>query len=149
MTFASHLMAKGEGKPVLPLSVLAVSGPDNMGKSTQLRILARRIGSSAALAGSLDGYDPRWRAIKVLGMADWWFERTSVEEVADVLACSYLERAGQVPGSGLWLVDRGIPMLEASVAATAAVREKLSPRSQQTGRVGCPHPRRDQARSGS
>jgi cytidylate kinase len=112
--------------PVLPVSVLAVSGPDNVGKSTQLRILARRTGSSAALAGSLDGYDPRWRAIKVLGMAGWWFEQASVEEVADVLACSYLERARQVRESGLWLVDRGIPMLEASVAATAAIREELS-----------------------
>lgn len=127
MAFAGPPVAKGEGKPVLPVSVLAVNGADNVGKSTQLRILARRIGSSAALAGSLDSYDLRWRAIKVLGMADWWFAQASVEEVADVLACSYLERARQAPESGLRLVDRGIPMLEASVAATAAVREELSP----------------------
>ena len=59
-------------------------------------------------------------------MAGWWFEQASVEEVADVLACSYLERACQAPESGRWLVDRGIPMLEASVAATAAGREELS-----------------------
>lgn len=111
---------------MLPVSVLAVSGPDNVGKSTQLRILARRIGPSAVLAGSLDAYDPRWRAIKLLGMADWWFGQGSVEEVADVLACSYLERTRQKPESELWLVDRGIPMLEASVAATVAVREELS-----------------------
>jgi cytidylate kinase/predicted nucleotidyltransferase len=107
-------------------SVMAVSGPDNVGKSTQLRILARRIGSSATLAGSLDCYDPRWRAIKVQGTAAWWFEQATVEEVADVLTCSYLERARQAPESGLWLVDRGFPMLEASVAATVAVREGLS-----------------------
>ena len=34
MAFASPPVAKGEGKPVLPLSVLAVSGSDKLGKST-------------------------------------------------------------------------------------------------------------------
>ena len=126
MASASILTEKAPGKPVPTLSVLAVSGPDNVGKSTQLRILARRIGPCAALAGSLDAYDPRWRTITALGMADWWFDQASIEEVADVLACSYLERARQAPSSGLRLVDRGIPMLEASVAATAAAREELS-----------------------
>lgn len=124
--FSNSWSAEEPGKSVLPMSVVAVSGPDNVGKSTQLRILARRIGPSAALAGSLDAYDTRWRAITELGMADWWFEQATVEEVADVLACSYLERAHQAPKSGLWLVDRGIPMLEASVAATVGVREELS-----------------------
>ena len=84
------------------VSVIAVSGPDNVGKTTQLRILSRRLGRSAALAGSLDSYDLRWRAIRTGGMADWWFERARVEQVADVLACSYLERARAVSGSGLW-----------------------------------------------
>ena len=126
MMLASHSTDEEAAKSVLPVSVLAVSGPDNVGKSTQLRILARRTGPWATLAGSLDAYDARWRAIEVLGMAEWWFGQASVEEVADVLACSYLERARQAPETGLWLVDRGIPMLEASVAATAAVREELS-----------------------
>jgi hypothetical protein len=111
MASASILTEKAPGKPVPTLSVLAVSGPDNVGKSTQLRILARRIGPCAALAGSLDAYDPRWRTITALGMADWWFDQASIEEVADVLACSYLERARQAPSSGLRLVDRGIPCL--------------------------------------
>jgi hypothetical protein len=126
MASARTLTDKGPDKRVPTLSVFAVSGPDNVGKSTQLRILARRIGPCAALAGSLDAYDPRWRTITALGMANWWFDQASVEEVADVLACSYLERARQDPRSGLRLVDRGIPMLEASVAATAAAREELS-----------------------
>jgi hypothetical protein len=60
-------------------------------------------------------------------MAAWWFEEAPVEEVADVLGCSYLERARQAPGATLRLVDRGIPMLEASLAATVAVREDLDP----------------------
>jgi cytidylate kinase len=109
-----------------PVDVIAISGPDNVGKSTQLRILARRLGSGAVLAGKLDNFDPRWKAIQASGMAVWWFESASAEEFADVLACSYLERARQAAGPGLKLMDRGTPMLEASVAAAIAVREALS-----------------------
>jgi polynucleotide 5'-kinase involved in rRNA processing len=47
-----------------PVDVIAISGPDNVGKSTQLRILARRLGSGAVLAGKLDNFDPRWKAIQ-------------------------------------------------------------------------------------
>jgi cytidylate kinase len=108
------------------VDVIALSGPDYVGKSTQLRILARRVGSGAVLAGKLDNFDPRWKAIQASGMAVWWFETASVEEFADVLACSYLERARQAAGTGLRLMDRGMPMLEASVAATIAVRGALS-----------------------
>lgn len=75
--------------------------------------------------GRLDQFDPRWKSITESGMAGWWFERGSLAEVADVLAQSYLERARQGTGPGLRLADRGMPMLEASVAATAAVREGL------------------------
>lgn len=107
------------------MPILAVSGPDNVGKSTQLRILARRVGAGAKPMGRLDQFDPRWKSITESGMAGWWFERGSLAEVADVLAQSYLERARQGTGPGLRLADRGMPMLEASVAATAAVREGL------------------------
>ncbi|MFJ1662432.1 nucleotidyltransferase domain-containing protein [Streptomyces anthocyanicus] len=108
---------------------LALSGADNTGKTKQLGILARRVGPAAASAGSLEAHDRRWEAIKTQGMGSWWFETGRLDEVADVLATSYLQRARQVAGeeAGLRLVDRGIPMLEASLAATAAVREGLSP----------------------
>ncbi|WP_328485964.1 nucleotidyltransferase domain-containing protein [Streptomyces zaomyceticus] len=44
------------------------------------------------------------------------------------MASSYFQRSRQPHGrAGLRLVDRGIPMLEASVAATLAVRENLIP----------------------
>jgi hypothetical protein len=107
------------------MNTVAVSGPDNVGKSTQLRILARRMGRGGSLLGRLDEFDPRWQKIVASGMAGWWFERGSLGEVADVLACSYLERARQATAAGLRLADRGMPMLEASVAATVAVREGL------------------------
>ncbi|MFJ4908828.1 nucleotidyltransferase domain-containing protein [Streptomyces sp. NPDC093249] len=103
----------------------AFSGPDNTGKTKQIGILARRMGPAATSAGPLDHYDPRWAAIKAGGMANWWFETGPVEEVADVLATSYLERSRHPFSAPVRLLDRGIPMLEASVAATAAVREDL------------------------
>ncbi|MFD3563438.1 nucleotidyltransferase domain-containing protein [Streptomyces sp. NPDC058686] len=107
---------------------VALSGADNTGKTKQLGILARRVGSAARLAGPLDAYDARWAAVKELGMGIWWFESGMVKEVADVLASSYLERS-RCPGRevSLRLMDRGLPMLEASLAATVAVREHLTP----------------------
>ncbi|MYR03548.1 MULTISPECIES: nucleotidyltransferase domain-containing protein [unclassified Streptomyces] len=108
----------------LPVSV-AFSGPDNTGKTKQIGILARRMGPAATSAGPLDRYDPRWSTIKADGMARWWFETGPLEEVADVLAASYLERSRHPFSTPVRLLDRGIPMLEATVGATAAVRENL------------------------
>ncbi|WP_329577656.1 nucleotidyltransferase domain-containing protein [Kitasatospora sp. NBC_01250] len=106
-----------------PPATIAFSGPDNVGKTKQIGILARRIGPTARMAGPLDDYDPRWGGIKAMGMGTWWFERGPVEEVADVLASSYLERSRTSAAGPVRLMDRGIPMLEASLAATIAVRE--------------------------
>ncbi|MFI9275498.1 nucleotidyltransferase domain-containing protein [Kitasatospora sp. NPDC052896] len=106
-----------------PPTTIAFSGPDNVGKTKQIGILARRIGPAARTTGPLDDHDPRWSGIKAMGMGTWWFERGPIEEVADVLASSYLERSRTAAAAPVRLVDRGIPMLEASLAATIAVRE--------------------------
>jgi hypothetical protein len=107
---------------------VAVSGPDNVGKTTQIRLLAR-VGGLAE-AGALDAHDPRWAGAHALGLADWWFRRAALEEIVDVLACSYLARSATARPAGIaWLVDRGMPMLEASVVATVAVRECLNYRA--------------------
>ncbi|MFF3359133.1 nucleotidyltransferase domain-containing protein [Streptomyces sp. NPDC002917] len=111
--------------PSLPVSV-AFSGPDNTGKTKQIGILARRMGSAATSAGGLDHYDQRWAAIKADGMGRWWFDTGPVQEVADLLAVSYLERSRHPFSAPVRFLDRGIPMLEASVAATVAVRENLT-----------------------
>lgn len=52
-----------------------------------------------------------------------------MQEVAEVLAASYLQRSHHSGArtAGVRLMDRGMPMLEASIAATAAVRENLTP----------------------
>ncbi|MEU5798449.1 nucleotidyltransferase domain-containing protein [Streptomyces sp. NPDC047813] len=112
--------------PVRPVTI-AFSGPDNVGKTKQIGILARRMGPAARATGPLDSYDPRWHSIKAMGMGAWWFERGPIEEVADVLAGSYLERSRRLTDEPVRLMDRGIPMLDASLAATVAVRERLTP----------------------
>lgn len=111
-----------------PVSI-ALSGPDNTGKTTQIRLLTRRMGAVACGGGPLDLHDPRWERIKAGGMGDWWFKTGPVQEVAEVLACSYLERSRSAASAPVRLLDRGIPMLEASVAATVAVREELTPQA--------------------
>ncbi|MGW0552394.1 nucleotidyltransferase domain-containing protein [Streptomyces altiplanensis] len=106
---------------------VALSGADNTGKTKQLGILARRIGPAAEVTGPLDAHDARWAEIKKNGMGTWWFAAGPVREVADVLAASYLQRSRHRRGAAdVRLMDRGIPMLEASLAATVAVREDLT-----------------------
>lgn len=104
---------------------LALSGADNVGKSTQLRILARRFPGRVHHAGAIHDHDPRWNAIMDNGLARWWFEDAPLPEFADVLASSYLARHRSCSMDGLNLVDRGVQMLEATLAATVAVREDL------------------------
>ncbi|MFD8634693.1 nucleotidyltransferase domain-containing protein [Streptomyces sp. NPDC059533] len=104
---------------------VAFNGADNTGKTTQIGVLARRIGPAAALAGALHDHDPRWADIRG-DMAGWWFGTSRIEEFVDVLASSYLARTAAPVDGSLRLFDRGIPMLEASVAATVAVRENLA-----------------------
>ncbi|TYB63286.1 nucleotidyltransferase domain-containing protein [Nonomuraea sp. PA05] len=118
------LRAALDAPPATALTMVALSGPDAVGKTTQIRLLTRRRADTWD-AGPLDAFDPRWRAAHDNdgGLAAWWFTDAPLSEVADVLACSYLERARHArTRRGLVLIDRGPAMLEASVTATAAVR---------------------------
>ncbi|MEV6982911.1 nucleotidyltransferase domain-containing protein [Sphaerisporangium sp. NPDC051017] len=109
----------------LPPTIVALSGPDNVGKSTHVRLLARR--HNARDLGPLDEHDPRWQAAKCHGLATWWFVSAPMQEVVDVLASSYLARASAARHAAgtLQVIDRGMTMLEASVVATVAVRDHL------------------------
>ncbi|GAA2216487.1 hypothetical protein GCM10009850_119560 [Nonomuraea monospora] len=114
-------LARGAASTDAP-TLVALSGPDAVGKTTQIRLLTRRL-ADACDAGPLETFDSRWRAAHEHGLARWWFTDAALPEVADVLACSYLNRArhARTP-RGLVLIDRGPAMLQASVTATAAVR---------------------------
>ncbi|MFI1869484.1 hypothetical protein [Streptomyces jumonjinensis] len=108
-------------------ATVAFNGPDNTGKTKHIGILSRRIGTSAQSTGPLHSHDRRWAGITSRGIAAWWFDHGPVEEVADVLAGSYLTRAGTPSTGGIRFTDRGLPMLEASLKATIAIREDLNP----------------------
>jgi hypothetical protein len=86
-----------------------------------MRLLARV--SGVEVAGALDAHD-RWANAHARGLADWWFRSAGLEEVVDVLACSYLARSGAGGAGGVRLIERGMPMLAASVVATVAARER-------------------------
>ncbi|MFC4012418.1 nucleotidyltransferase domain-containing protein [Nonomuraea purpurea] len=109
-----------------PNVTVAFSGPDNVGKTTHARLFQRRNGAHSL--GPLDDYDPRWQHAKNIGLSDWWFRTAPIAHLADILACSYLARsaAARAIPDGLAVLDRGMTMLHASLAATAAVREDLT-----------------------
>ncbi|RSN01999.1 hypothetical protein DMB42_38280 [Nonomuraea sp. WAC 01424] len=89
-----------------PSITAAISGPDNVGKTTHARLLQRR--TQAHNLGPLDAYDPRWKDAKAHGLADWWFHTTPIAHLADVLACSYLARsaAARAIPEGVAILDR-------------------------------------------
>lgn len=106
-----------------PVSV-SLNGVDNVGKTTQLAWL--RHGSSGAhLVGSVDAWDSRWREVAAGDFGHWWFVGSTTAEHVGLVLRSHLARRA---GSGwLALEDRGLPMLQATCAATAVIKDGLSP----------------------
>lgn len=102
---------------------VSVNGVDNVGKTTQLAWLRRGI-PSAHLVGTIDTWDSRWQQVAA-DFAHWWFAgSTTAEHVGLVLGSHAARRAGS---GHLALEDRGLPMLRATCAATAAVKDGLAP----------------------
>lgn len=103
---------------------MSVNGLDNIGKTTQLSWLHRGV-PGAHLAGTVDAWDSRWQEVAAGDFAHWWFAGSATaEHVALVLGSHAARRAGSGP---LALEDRGLPMLRAVCAATAAVKEGIPP----------------------
>ncbi|KAA6221147.1 nucleotidyltransferase domain-containing protein [Streptomyces albofaciens JCM 4342] len=111
-----------ENGPSAPPRVIAVSGPAHVGKSTQLRLLARRT-PRLDVCHPAEEHAPQWPALLGTDRTGWWLRDVSYQELADVLAASFLTRARQPNAGGLRCVRQGLPMLEATLAAVAAVRE--------------------------
>ncbi|MFB1045981.1 nucleotidyltransferase domain-containing protein [Streptomyces chrestomyceticus] len=113
-----------EDRPPAAHRVIAVSGPAYVGKDTQLRMLARRIPQIDTPAPA-ETYASRWPALSGTEATGWWLDGASYQELADVLASAYLARARRPRASGeVRCVRQGLPMLEATLAAVAAVRER-------------------------
>jgi dephospho-CoA kinase len=109
-------------QPHEPLSV-SLNGLDNVGKSTQLAWLHRGA-PDAHVVGTVDAWDSRWKEVAAGDFAQWWFvDSTTVEHVGLMLRSHNARRAA----SRQWaLEDRGLPMLRATCAATAAIKEGIS-----------------------
>lgn len=103
---------------------VSLNGVDNVGKTTQLAWLHRGM-TGAHLVGTVDVWDSRWREVAAGDFAHWWFVGSStVEHVGLMLGSHVARRAASEP---LALEDRGSPMLRATCAATAALKDDLPP----------------------
>jgi hypothetical protein len=107
---------------------ISLNGPDNVGKTTQLRRLARRWEGFQVL-GAVHEHDPGpWEKAAADDYASWWFERSTTVELTTMLVNGHAKRAGAREPGCTGLLDRGLPMLMAVAAATSVVKESLSAR---------------------
>lgn len=105
-------------------SAVSLNGVDNVGKTTQLAWLSRGL-LGAHLVGTVDRWDSRCQQVASGDFAHWWFVASSTAEHAELVLDSHAARR---TGSGrLALEDRGLPMLLATCAATAVVKDRLPP----------------------
>lgn len=103
---------------------VSLNGVDNVGKTTQLTWLHRGM-PQFHLVGSVDAWDARWPEVATGDFAHWWFVSSTTAEHVDLMLGSHVaRRAGSGP---LALEDRGLPMLRATCAATAALKDEFSP----------------------
>lgn len=108
-----------------PQSVaVSLNGVDNIGKTTQLRWLRRGV-ADAQVVGSIDKWHPRWHEVAAGDFACWWFEVSSTMEHVDLVIRSHVAR--RQASDRIALEDRGLPMLRATCAATAVIKDGLSP----------------------
>ncbi len=105
---------------------VSLNGVDNVGKTTQLAWLHRGM-AGTHLVGSVDAWDARWREVTSDDFGRWWFVTSSTAEHVGLMLDSHVSR--RAASGRLALEDRGLPMLRATCAATAAVKEDLSPGS--------------------
>lgn len=102
---------------------LSLNGPDNVGKTTQLRLLAACMPTFQML-GSVHEHDPEpWAAVARDDYSRWWFRTSSTAELTRMLLSSHAKRVRARAAGHTGLLDRGRPMLEAVAAATYAVKQ--------------------------
>jgi thymidylate kinase len=104
---------------------ISLNGPDNAGKTTQLRLLAQR-DPEFQMLGSVHEHDPEpWARVAGTDYNRWWFETSTTVELTAMLISSHARRAAARDEHRVGLLDRGLPMLLATAAATAMVKDGL------------------------
>lgn len=104
---------------------VSLNGPDNSGKSTQVRMLADGWEWFCDL-GPVHRYDPvPWARVSGEGYATWWFTTSTTEELTAMLFAGHAKRARALPPGKIGLLDRGWYMLLATAIATCVVKESV------------------------
>ncbi|MDX3280460.1 MULTISPECIES: hypothetical protein [Streptomyces] len=104
---------------------VSLNGPDNVGKTTQLRILAQHRSGFQPLGAIHDHDSEPWERVAADGYAAWWFETSTTVELTGMLLAGHAKRAAAREAGRTGLLDRGLPMLLAVAAATCAVKDGL------------------------
>jgi len=88
---------------------VSLNGPDNVGKTTQLRRLAEQRSSFQSL-GTIHEHDPEpWARVAAKDYATWWFETSATVELTGMLLTSHARRATAREAGRTGLLDRGLP----------------------------------------
>ncbi|GGU68812.1 hypothetical protein GCM10010211_37780 [Streptomyces albospinus] len=107
---------------------VSLNGPDNVGKTTQLRRLAD-FWSGFQPLGAVHEHDPEpWAKVAANDYATWWFETSTTMELTTMLLAGHAMRAAARETGRTGLLDRGLPMLLAVAAATCVVKDRLTVR---------------------
>jgi hypothetical protein len=105
---------------------VSLNGPDNVGKTTQLRLLAQRRSGFQPL-GAIHEHDPGpWEQVAAGDYARWWFEMSTTAELTKMLLASHAKRAAAREAGRTGLLDRGLSMLLAVASATCVVKDGLT-----------------------
>ncbi|MGD7195679.1 nucleotidyltransferase domain-containing protein [Ralstonia pseudosolanacearum] len=102
-------------------TLVALSGPDNVGKTSQLRWLRRR-NLDLVVFGGIHEFDPDWPLLQPGTRSDWWFSCPTKEHVA-AISRAYELRAAAAKGASFAMLDRGPRMMAAVCAATHVAKE--------------------------
>jgi len=107
------------------IEFLSLNGPDNAGKTTQIRLLSEARPSIQVLGSAHNHAPDLWRVVPA-DSAMWWFETSTTAELTKLLLNSHrLRTEARKPGS-LAIIDRGHAMLVATSIATCVIKDDVS-----------------------
>jgi hypothetical protein len=109
----------------VPIEFLSLNGPDNAGKTTQIRLLSEARPALQSLGSAHEHAPHLWR-VPPGDSADWWFETSTTAELTYSLLESHRLRAEARRQGTVAIIDRGHSMLVATAIATCIVKDKLS-----------------------
>ena len=107
------------------IEFLSVNGPDNAGKTTQIRLLSEARPALQYLGSAHEHAPHLWR-VPPEESATWWFETSTTAELTYSLLESHRLRAQARKHGTVGVLDRGHSMLVATAIATCVVKDKVS-----------------------